>query len=160
YGVLQGSTGFVLASSTEFGHFGWCEMMSRVKKGVVRLDRALSKLGLASRAEAKRLIADGRVCVGRRVVRDAAMSVIPEKGGISVDGRVVGQRQWRTIAFHKPRGVVTTRRDPQGRPTVFDVLGDEARSLVAIGRLDMASTGLLLLTTDTQLADFLTDPEH
>jgi 23S rRNA pseudouridine2605 synthase len=135
-------------------------MMSRVKKGLVRLDRALSKLGLASRAEARRLIADGRVRVAGRVVRDAAMLVTPELGGISVNGRTVSQRRWRTIAFHKPRGVVTTRRDPDGRPTVFDVLGEEARSLVAVGRLDMASTGLLLLTTDTQLANYLTDPQQ
>jgi 23S rRNA pseudouridine2605 synthase len=135
-------------------------MMSRVKRGVVRLDRALSKLGVASRSEAKRLIADGRVRVGGRVVRDAALSVLPERGNITVNGTAPSTRRWRTIAFNKPRGVVTTRRDPHGRRTVFDVLGDEARSLVAVGRLDMASTGLLLLTTDTRLANYLTDPAN
>ncbi len=135
-------------------------MMSRVKSGTVRLDRALSKLGLASRAEAKRLIADGRVRVRGRIVRDGSRLVTPEHGGITVDGAVATARPWRTIAFHKPRGVVTTRRDPEGRPTVFDLLGDEGRTLVAVGRLDMASTGLLLLTTDTQLANYLTDPEN
>jgi 23S rRNA pseudouridine2605 synthase len=135
-------------------------MTSRGHKSIVRLDRALSKLGLASRAEAKRLIADGRVRVDGRVVRDASLLVTPEHAGIDVDGRVAKTPRWRTIAFHKPRGVVTTRRDPEGRPTVFDVLGDNGRSLVAVGRLDMASTGLLLLTTDTQLANYLTDPEN
>ena len=60
--------------------------------------------------------------------------------------------------MNKPRGVITTRRDPEGRPTVFDVLGDAGKGLLAIGRLDMASTGLLLLTNDTQLASRLTDP--
>lgn len=126
----------------------------------MRLDRALSKLGVASRAEAKRLIGDGRVRIGGRVVRDPAILVTPERGGITVDGTTPTARGWRTIAFHKPRGVVTTRRDPEGRPTVFDRLGAEAGSLVAVGRLDMASTGLLLLTTDTRLANYLTDPEN
>ena len=134
--------------------------MTRVTKGLVRLDRALSKLGLASRSEAKRLIADGRVRVAGRVIRDGAMLMNPERGGITIDGRAAIAPSWRTIAFYKPRGVVTTRRDPEGRRTVFDVLGDEARSLVAVGRLDMASTGLLLLTTDTWLANDLTDPDN
>jgi 23S rRNA pseudouridine2605 synthase len=135
-------------------------MMSRVKRSAVRLDRALSKLGVASRSEAKRLIAEGRVRVGGRVVRDAATPVTPERGTITVDGGTPGTLQWRTIAFNKPRGVLTTHRDPDGRPTVFDILGDDARSLVAVGRLDMASTGLLLLTTDTRLANHLTDPAN
>jgi len=136
-------------------------MTSRGHRGVVvRLDRALSKLGLASRAEAKRLIADGRVRVAGQIVRDASKPVTPVRGRIVVDGRAAAVRQWRTIAFHKPRGVVTTRRDPEGRQTVFDVLGDESQSLVAVGRLDKASTGLLLLTSDTQLANYLTDPDN
>jgi 23S rRNA pseudouridine2605 synthase len=135
-------------------------MTSHGHKGVLRLDRALSKLGLASRAEAKRLIADGRVRVAGQIVLDASRPVTPVRGRIVVDGRAATARPWRTIAFHKPRGVVTTRRDPQGRQTVFDVLGDDGRSLVAVGRLDMASTGLLLLTSDTQLANYLTDPEN
>src|SRR6185503_4450145 len=127
-------------------------------KGVVRLDRALSKLGIASRSEAKQLIADGRVRVAGHIVRNAAHPVSPEQGAVTVDDARPQRRAWRAIAFHKPKGVVTTRRDPEGRPTVFDVLGDTADSLVAVGRLDMASTGLLLLTTDTQLANYLTDP--
>ncbi|MFL6281019.1 MAG: pseudouridine synthase [Vicinamibacterales bacterium] len=127
---------------------------------LVRLDRALSKLGVASRAEAKRLIAAGRIRVAGHTVRNAAHLVIPERDEITIDDKKPATRAWRTIAFNKPRGVVTTRRDPQGRPTVFDVLGEHARSLVAVGRLDLASTGLLLLTTDTQLANFLTDPAH
>lgn len=124
----------------------------------VRLDRALSKLGLASRSEARRLIARGRVRVRERVVTDAAHLVAPDASAITVDGATPPAREWRTIALNKPRGVLTTRRDPGGRRTVFDVLGDAARGLVAVGRLDMASTGLLLLTNDTQLANRLTDP--
>jgi 23S rRNA pseudouridine2605 synthase len=124
----------------------------------VRLDRALSKLGLASRSEAQRLIAGGRVRVRGRVVTDASHLVVPESASIIVGGEKPPTREWRTIALNKPRGVITTRRDPEGRRTVFDVLGDAGHGLVAVGRLDMASTGLLLLTNDTQLANRLTDP--
>jgi 23S rRNA pseudouridine2605 synthase len=126
----------------------------------IRLDRALSKLGLASRTEARRLIADGTVTVGGRVVRDAARLVDFQTAKIVVEGRRPQAAAWRTIALHKPRGVVTTRRDPEGRKTVFDLLGEEGRGLVAVGRLDLASTGLLLLTTDTHLAAWLTDPAN
>jgi len=126
----------------------------------VRLDRALSKLGIASRAEARTLIVAGRVTVGGSVVRDPAVPVVPETARIAIDGRRPGRHRRRTIVFHKPRGVITTRRDPEGRPTVFDVLGDEAQGLVAVGRLDRATAGLLILTTDTQLANYLTDPAN
>lgn len=131
-----------------------------VAAGRVRLDRALSKLGLASRAEAARLIAAGRVRVRDTVVTDAGHLIVPETARISIDGRRASRAAWRLTAFHKPRGVVTTKRDPEGRRTVFDALGADAGSLVAVGRLDLASTGLLLLTTDTRLAHILTDPEN
>jgi 23S rRNA pseudouridine2605 synthase len=125
----------------------------------VRLDRALSKLGIASRVEARRLIDAGSVSVGGRVVRDPGRLVVPERASITVDGVKKQAAVWRTIALHKPRGVVTTRRDPEGRTTVFDLI-DDSRGLVTVGRLDRASTGLLLLTTDTQLAAWLTDPAN
>jgi 23S rRNA pseudouridine2605 synthase len=124
----------------------------------VRLDRALSKLGLASRTEARRLIARGRVRIHGRVVIDASHLVALDPGAIAVDGEKPRAREWRTLALNKPRGIITTRRDPEGRRTVFDLVGDTRRGLVAVGRLDMASTGLLLLTNDTQLANRLTDP--
>jgi 23S rRNA pseudouridine2605 synthase len=126
----------------------------------VRLDRALSKRGLASRADAQRLVRAGRVTVSGLVVTDPSHLVVSETAALEIAGTVTRQAAWRTIALHKPRGVVTTRRDPEGRRTVFDVLGAEADSLVAVGRLDMASTGLLLLTTDTGLAAWLTDPRN
>jgi 23S rRNA pseudouridine2605 synthase len=124
----------------------------------VRLDRALSRLGFASRTDARRLIARGRVRVRGRVVTDASHLIAPDRAEITVDGAEPRTQQWRTIALNKPRGVLTTRRDPEGRRTVFDVLGDAAEGLVAVGRLDLASTGLLLLTSDTRLANRLTDP--
>ena len=133
---------------------------SRYPRGRVALERALSKLGLASRSEARRLIRDGVVTVNGRSVTDPLAAVSPERDVIVVSGERAAVRAWRTIAFHKPRGSVTTRRDPGGRPTVFDLLGDEADGLIAVGRLDLATTGLLLLTTDTQLAESLTNPAN
>lgn len=93
-----------------------------------------------------------------RIVTEPSRPVNPETASITVDGEEPQRRDWRTIVLNKPRGVITTRRDPQGRRTVFDVLGDAGEGLVAVGRLDMASTGLLLLTNDTQLANRLVDP--
>ena len=85
---------------------------------------------------------------------------MPERARISLDGAARTRARWRTVLFNKPRGVVTTRRDPDGRPTIYDVLGETGRGLVAVGRLDLATSGLLLLTTDTRLADWITDPAH
>ena len=127
---------------------------------LVPLNRALSKLGILSRAEAAAAIRDGRVRVNGRIERDPMRGVVPETLRVQVDGRPATRARWRTIVFHKPRGVVTTRRDPQGRQTVFDVLGDAGRGLVAVGRLDWATSGLLVLTTDTRLADWMADPSQ
>jgi 23S rRNA pseudouridine2605 synthase len=126
----------------------------------VPLGRALSKLGILSRAQAGAAIRAGRVRVNGRIVRDPAAPVEPERIRIAVDDAPKTRAAWRTIVFHKPRGVVTTRSDPEGRRTIYDVVGEQARGLVAVGRLDLATSGLLLLTTDTRLADWITDPAN
>lgn len=131
---------------------------ARYKPGRVALERALSKLRLASRREAQQLVRAGRVRVNGRRVTDPLAGVSPERDAIEVDAQPAAAPAWRTIALHKPRGYVTTRRDPEGRPTVFDLLGADGAGLAAVGRLDLASSGLLLLTTDTQLAERLTNP--
>lgn len=129
-------------------------------RGKVPLNRALSKLGVLSRAQATEAILNGRVRVDGRRVRTPALLVTPETARIELDTRVVRRSSWRTILLYKPRGVVTTRHDPDGRPTVYDVLERAGDGLVAVGRLDFATSGLLLLTSDTQLANWLTDPAN
>jgi len=132
----------------------------RRKAGLVSLGRALSKLGVLSRAQAITAVLDGRVRVNGRVERNPAALVAPERTRLLVDGKPAVAAAWRTVLFHKPRGVVTTRIDPEGRRTIYDVLGEPGQGLIAVGRLDMATSGLLLLTTDTRLADWITDPAH
>jgi 23S rRNA pseudouridine2605 synthase len=127
----------------------------------VSLERALSKLGLATRREARELILAGRVSIDGRQVRDPGLPVVPERIAVTIDGLVQEAPDTAiTIALHKPRGVVTTRRDPEGRPTVYDLLDGHDAHVVPVGRLDLATSGLLLLTNDTRFADWLTDPAN
>jgi len=130
----------------------------RRKPGFVPLGRALSKLGVLSRSQAVAAVRAGRVRVDGRLETDPGALVRPERARLAVDGALASRAVWRAVLLHKPRGVVTTRSDPEGRPTVYDVLGDDGRGLVAVGRLDLATSGLLLLTTDTQLANWIADP--
>ncbi len=127
-------------------------------RGLVPLDRALSKLGLASRAEARRVIEAGGIEVDGRVIIDPRAMVVPERASIRIRGVRAAPAARVVVALHKPRGVVTTRSDPEGRPTVYSLLDDLGVHVVPIGRLDLATSGLLLLTNDTRFADWLTDP--
>jgi 23S rRNA pseudouridine2605 synthase len=133
---------------------------ARSSKGAkkVALVRALSKLGYSSRSQAYELIRTGRVEVNGRVVTDPAVTVAPGLTRIQVAGVEVDRAPWRCIALNKPRPVVTSRTDPDGRATVYELIADLDARVVPVGRLDLASTGLLLMTNDTQLADWLTSP--
>lgn len=127
----------------------------------ISLARALSKFGVCSRSEATRWIAAGRVSVDGHVVRVPSTRIDPRSTRIGVDGVRVGETRRRvTVAFHKPAGVVTSRIDPAGRLTIYDLLGDLGRWLAPVGRLDRDSSGLLVLTNDTRLGQRLTDPSH
>ncbi|MFL6194895.1 MAG: pseudouridine synthase [Thermoanaerobaculia bacterium] len=131
-----------------------------MRPGRVPLERALSKLGLASRSEARELIRAGRVTVDGETRTDPLLEVIPERVRIEIDGRSTPQAELVTILLHKPRGVVTTRSDPEGRPTVYSCLEGLEAHVIPVGRLDAATSGLLLLTNDTRFADWVTDPAH
>lgn len=131
----------------------------RRQRNTVSLERALSKLGLASRSQARELILQGRVTVSGKVVTVPSMRIVPEGLAIAIDGAAAETATPLTIALHKPRGYVTTRSDPDGRKTVYDLLQDLPDRVVPVGRLDLATSGLLILTNDTQFANWLTDPE-
>ena len=128
--------------------------------GTVSLERALSKLGMASRSDARALVLAGRVAVDGRIARDPGKAIVPERARIAIDGEAREAAAALTVLLHKPRGVVTTRRDPDGRPTAYELVREAGAHLQAIGRLDLASSGLLLFTTDTRLSAALLDPAH
>jgi 23S rRNA pseudouridine2605 synthase len=123
------------------------------------LERALSKAGLASRTEARQQIAAGRVQVNGRVVRDPDTWLDLGRDKVTLDGRPVRRSRPLYLLLHKPVGYLTTRRDPQGRPTIYDLLAEEHRRLVPVGRLDLDTSGLLLLTNDTAFAERITNPD-
>lgn len=126
---------------------------------VVSLPRALSKLGFCSRTQAEALVEAGRVQVDGRVVRNVSFRVDPDRSRITVDGQAVRAERKVYLMINKPRGLVTTRDDPQERETVYTCLaGLDLPFVSPVGRLDKASEGLLLMTNDTQWAQRLLDP--
>ena len=113
-----------------------------------RIAKVIARAGLCSRREAETLIAAGRVCLDGETVESPATTVGPESE-ITVDGVVVpGAAPPRLWLFHKPAGLLTTERDPQGRRTIYDILPDDLPRVMPVGRLDLNSEGLLLLTND------------
>jgi 23S rRNA pseudouridine2605 synthase len=129
------------------------------ERGTVSIPRALSKLGFCSRAQGERLVAAGKVRVNGTVVRNLSLRVRPERDLIEVDSAPVAKAAHVYIMLNKPRGLVTTRDDPQGRATIYECLSDESLPfLSAVGRLDKASEGLLLLTNDSRWSSRLLDP--
>ena len=128
--------------------------------GPLSLARALSKFGVCSRAEAVRWIESGRVQVDGRVSRFPARRIDPRQHEVRVDGRRVGDDTERIVlVLHKPAGYITSRGDPGGRPTVYDLLDADGPWVFPVGRLDRDSSGLLVLTNDHRLGQRLTDPE-
>jgi 23S rRNA pseudouridine2605 synthase len=125
----------------------------------MRLQKYLARSGVASRRGAEVLIRDGRVKVDGRIVREMGVTV-PAEARVEVDGRLVAPEPPVWLALHKPAGYVTTRDDPQGRPTVYDLLPARFESLFHVGRLDLDSEGLLLLTNEGDVANRLVHPRH
>ena len=130
-------------------------------EGRLSLARALSKFGVCSRKQAASLIEAGCVRVGGRVVLWPARRIDPRRERVTLDGRRVGDDTERVaLVLHKPAGYLTTRSEPGGRPTVYELLRDVGRWVFPVGRLDRDSSGLLVLTNDHGLGQRLTDPEQ
>ncbi|MCB9686933.1 MAG: rRNA pseudouridine synthase [Alphaproteobacteria bacterium] len=126
----------------------------------VRLAKLLSERGVASRREAERIIEEGQVTVNGDVASGVVL-VDPEEDHIRINGRPLPQRpQTIVLLMYKPKGCITGREDPQGRPSVFDVLGDVGMKVEPVGRLDFDTEGALLLTNDGDLANALTHPKN
>jgi 23S rRNA pseudouridine2605 synthase len=128
---------------------------------ILRLNKYLSQQGIASRRDADRLIAEGRVSVNGAIVEDLGVKIDETADRIAVDGRTIKPgRDVLYVMLHKPVGCLVTTEDPEGRPTVMDLLPKLRAPVFPVGRLDYNSEGLLLLTNDGELAFRLTHPRY
>lgn len=124
------------------------------------LERVLSKAGLGSRREARKWIGTGRVRVNGKLIQTPDFWVDLERDKVTLDGKPIEPEASRYVLLYKPKGYITTYRDPEGRPTVYDLLKGVDQFVSPVGRLDQDTTGLLLLTNDTELTEALTNPVH
>jgi pseudouridine synthase len=120
----------------------------------------LSKAGLGSRTEARSWIGAGRVRVNGKTVQTPDHWVDIGRDRVTLDGHPVRAAKKIYLLLYKPKGYLTTHTDPQGRPTVYDLVRDAEAWVVPVGRLDLDTTGLLIMTNDTGFAERLTNPEY
>ena len=128
----------------------------------MRLNKFLAHAGVASRRAADQLIAAGRVKVNGRVVREMGVQIDPARDRVLVDGRpvILEPDHFTYLLLNKPRGVITSRKDPEGRPTIFTLIPPQYHHLHPVGRLDFQSEGLVLLTDDGDLTQRLSHPSY
>lgn len=123
------------------------------------LDRVISQAGVGSRKEARQWIGAGRVAVDGKKIQTPDEWVDPERQLVTLDGKPLRAAKKIYLLLYKPKGYVTTYKDPDGRPTVYDLLKDFPEKVFSAGRLDLDSTGLLIFTNDGEFADRITSPE-
>ena len=129
------------------------------KRPLKTIERVLSKAGVGSRGEARRWVAAGRVKVNGKVTRDPDLWVDMERDSVRLDDTPLQAREKVYLLLYKPTGYLTTYSDPDGRPTVYDLIADVDTFLSPVGRLDLRTSGLLLMTNDNRFADRVTSPE-
>ncbi|HEY6080717.1 MAG TPA: pseudouridine synthase, partial [Polyangiaceae bacterium] len=125
-----------------------------------RLQKVLAQAGIASRRAAEQIILAGRVRVDGRVVRELGTQVDPRTSRVEVDGNKIVAEKLIYIVLHKPRGVVCTMSDPEGRPTIRELIKDAGGRLVPVGRLDFHTSGALICTNDGEFAQGLAHPKR
>ncbi len=133
--------------------------MEETKRPLKTLERVLSKAGLGSRTEARRWIHQRRASVNGVVVENPDLWVDLERDRVLFDGEPVERRERVYILLYKPTGYITTYKDPDGRPTVYELLPDVDSFIYPVGRLDLDTSGLLLMTNDSQLAERIMNPD-
>ena len=133
--------------------------MSEKKRPLKTLERVLSKAGVGSRVEARSWIHAGRVKVNGKLTRNPDLWVDMARDRVRLDGKPLVIRERIYILLYKPTGYLTTYKDPQGRPTVYDLVADVGTFVSPVGRLDLDTSGLLLMTNDTQFAERVTNPD-
>ena len=124
------------------------------------LERVLSKAGLGSRTEARKWIGAGRVKVNGKLIQTPDHWVDLGRDKVTLDNKLVKASEKIYLLLYKPTGYITTFKDPEGRPTVYDLVQDAGRWVVPVGRLDQDTSGLLLLTSDTHFAERITNPDY
>ena len=129
------------------------------KRPLKTLERVLSKAGVGSRTEARSWVHEGRVKVNGKVMRDPDHWIDMERDRVSLDDKPLEARDRLYLLLYKPTGYLTTYRDPEGRPTVYDLIADVGTFLSPVGRLDLDTSGLLLMTNDNRFAERVTNPK-
>lgn len=130
------------------------------KRPIKTLERVISKAGLGSRTDARAWISTGKIAVNGKIVRNPDQWIDLERDRVTVGGKPLRSAAKLYILLYKPKGYLTTWRDPQGRPTVYDLTQDVGAWLSPVGRLDLDTSGLLLLTNDNDFAEKITNPDH
>lgn len=133
--------------------------MTEHKRPLKTLERVISKAGLGSRTEARRWIHQKRVRVNGRVVENPDHWVDMERDRVQFDDAPLERRKRVYVLLYKPTGYITSYKDPDGRPTVYELIKDIETFISPVGRLDLDTSGLLLMTNDTQLAEAITNPD-
>jgi 23S rRNA pseudouridine2605 synthase len=134
--------------------------VKQTERRLKTLDRVLSKAGIGSRTEARSWIGSGRVAVNGKLIQTPDHWVDLDRDRVTFDGKPLQSAESRYVLLYKPKGFLTAYRDPEGRPTVYDLLTDVKQFLGTVGRLDLDTSGLLLMTNDNALAEAMTNPEH